>query len=506
MKKFSIMLAAITVAAASTAYAQYEGDALRFSQSNYGASARIRGLGGAQIGLGGDISSMGGNPAGMGFFTRSEFSFTPEFNQTSASTQYLGQASKSNKGMLNLNQLGVAWYNPTTRNTGENTDKGLLSVVLGINYNRNNDFSAFYDYAGTANSGPSIRNFFSELANETGLAPNNNGFAGLPAMAYDSFLINYDGTYGLGTPSSNSNRINDTRTGSVSELNFNVAFNISNEFYIGGSLGLVNTRYMRNLNYMEKGTVNVDPNETDQVSNPSIHNYDLTYRTSQESKGSGINARIGMIFRPVSEFRIGATLQTPTWFTVEDIYTETVDNRLTKASFSRNYTNTPDEFPFTYNLRTPLKGSLGASYVIGGTALISADIDYIDYASMVFNRNNNNGDAATIASNNNAVKNLYKEAVNFRFGAEYKLDLISLRAGYGINGSAFQNDDNGDFATKTYSGGLGYRVKNYSIDLAYQYHDYKSSFTTYGLADGSEPIADAKTGKNNIFLTVGLRF
>ncbi|WP_129713906.1 OmpP1/FadL family transporter [Pedobacter sp. SYP-B3415] len=506
MKKFSMMLAAITVAAASSAYAQYEGDALRFSQTNYGASARIRGLGGAQIGLGGDISSMGGNPAGMGLFTRSEFAFTPEFNQTGASAQYLGQSSKSNKGMLNLSQLGVAWYNPTTRNTGENTDKGLLSVVLGINYNRNNDFSAFYDYAGTSSSGPSVRNFFAELANENGNIPTSNNFAGLPAIAYDSFLINYGGgAYNIGTSPANSNRINDTRTGSVSELNFNVALNFSNQFYIGGSLGLVNTRYMRTLNYMETGTVNVDPNETTTVSNPSIHNYDLSYRTSQESKGSGINARIGMIFRPTSDFRIGATLQTPTWFTVEDIFSETVDNRLTKQGFSRNYTNTPDEFPFTYNLRTPLKGSLGASYIIAGTALISADIDYVDYASMVFNTNNN-AEPGTIARNNTGVKNLYKEAVNYRFGAEYKIDLISLRAGYGVSGSPFQGDDNGTFDTKTYSGGLGYRVKNYSIDLAYQYNDFRNSFTAYALSDGSEPVADVKTGKNNVFLTVGLRF
>ena len=52
-------------------YAQnYAVDALRFSQYEFGSSARLKALGNAQTAVGGDISSIGGNPAGLGLFNR----------------------------------------------------------------------------------------------------------------------------------------------------------------------------------------------------------------------------------------------------------------------------------------------------------------------------------------------------------------------------------------------------------------------------------------------------
>ena len=52
-------------------------EALRFSQRSFGGTARIIGLGGAQVSLGGDISSALSNPAGLGFYNKSEVVFSP---------------------------------------------------------------------------------------------------------------------------------------------------------------------------------------------------------------------------------------------------------------------------------------------------------------------------------------------------------------------------------------------------------------------------------------------
>ena len=49
-KIFKLVLVAI-VAITSTSYAQYASDALRFSQTNYGSTARFKALGNAQIGV-----------------------------------------------------------------------------------------------------------------------------------------------------------------------------------------------------------------------------------------------------------------------------------------------------------------------------------------------------------------------------------------------------------------------------------------------------------------------
>jgi hypothetical protein len=199
---------------------------------------------------------------------------------------------------------------------------------------------------------------------------------------------------------------------------------------------------------------------------------------------------------------LGATIQTPTWLVIEDQFSESLSNTVSQDMFKgNNY-----DYPYTYRLKTPLKGSLGASYVIGNNAIISADIDYIDYASTRFSADEVNYDMETINANNENIRDNYKQAVNFRLGGEYRLDNINLRAGYGINGSPLKGDNSGDFDVKFYSAGIGYRVNEYSFDLGYQLVQSMNEFTSYGLNNGSEPVASTDNNMNNVFLTVGLRF
>ena len=152
---------------------------------------------------------------------------------------------------------------------------------------------------------------------------------------------------------------------------------------------------------------------------------------------------------------------------------------------------------------------MGASYIIAGQALISADVDFVDYSSIRFSTNegfNGVNDVTTINNNNRNVKDNYKSAVNYRVGAEYKINTVSLRAGYGVNGNPYKTGDADLLDTKMYSGGIGYRINNYYLDLAYQRVEVSNTSSPYTLADKSEPIADTKLTKNNVFLTFGIRF
>lgn len=447
MKKIFSIIAVAIVAASGDAYAQYSADALRFSQTNYGSSARFKGMGNAQIGVGGDISSLGANPAGLGLFTRSEFVFTPEFNGTSLKTNYLNNNSTNNKSQINLNQLGAVFHMPTYRAKGQDTQKGIISASVGIGYSRNNDYGLEADFSGT-NTTSSVYNMFGDFS----------------------------------VPPPNTQAINVNRTGSVSEFNLAGAINISNQIYIGATLGLVNLNYDYSMMLDEDG-INDD--------------YYVNFDVNQVTKGSGVNGKLGIIFRPISEFRIGVNLQTPTWFTIDDSTTE-----------SSNDSNIGTEvYDFSYNLRTPLKGSLGASYVFGGSALLSADVDFVDYSSIRLSSVDGGVGMQEINNSNNAIKAGYKSAVNYRVGGEVKVnDFVSLRAGYGLNGSAFKDDDANDFQTTFYSGGIGYRNKNYYFDVAYQRVQTTSTFSPYLLPDFSEPVAVSENNKNNVFLTFGIRF
>lgn len=490
-----------TVASMGSAYAQYTGDALRFSQTNYGSTSRFKAMGNAQIGVGGDMSSLGGNPAGLGLFTKSEFSFTPEFNQSGTKGIYLGQNNQADKGQLNVNQIGVVFFNPVYKAKGQNTKSGFISTVFGLGYNRTNDLSMESNFGGL-NKTSSIADYFAEIAGST--TPNNLTEYSLERMAYNNYLISYDEDTKSYYPetfadanNANTQLRNEIKRGSVSEFNFSAAANISNKVYIGANIGLVNINYTSDAQFTESGLAReyLDDNLTGKNIN-----YKLMFNQNQDTKGSGVNGRIGVIVRATDDLRLGATLQTPSWFVIEDNYTEQLDNRGTIRGTSGSKI-----YPFTYNLRTPLKGSFGASYIINGQALITGDIDFIDYASTHFS-SSNGGDLSVIADNNATVRQNFTSAVNYRAGIEYKINSLSLRTGYAVNGSPYKSDKNGFFDTKIYSGGLGYRASNYFVDLTYQKIENQSTLSPYTLSNGSEATANLSHSKDNVFLTFGLRF
>ncbi|GGI25576.1 OmpP1/FadL family transporter [Pedobacter mendelii] len=509
MKKYILSSIIAIVATMGTAYAQsYAPDAFRFSQTNYGSSARFKGMGGAQIGVGGDIGSINANPAGLGLFTKSEFSITPEFNSVSNQSSYLGNDTKANKSQINLNNIGVVFYSPASKIKGSDLNKGLVSTVFGVSYTRNNDFLNNIDYNGT-NANSSIRDSYVDQANNFGI---ENSVAG---DAYNSYLINKNATNYpnrfSAEPYNNANfKQNwiETRLGSTSEFNIAGALNFSNKLYLGATASFVNVNYTSDAIFTESGIVN---SFDDQLAVPAYtgnENYTLNQSRYQETKGGGFNLKLGMIFRPVSELRIGINFQTPTWMNIQDGTTETLQASLSGNSNNAATTsNNPSKYyDFSYNLRTPLKASAGLSYIIGGTALISADVDYIDYASMQFSSDNGSS-PSTISDNNAFIKASYKEAINYRVGAEFKVSPeISLRGGYGVNGNGIKGGDNSFYQGQYYTGGIGYRVDNYYFDLAYQ--NYKTNFNSspYLLDDFSEPVADIKSNRNNVFLTFGVKF
>ena len=58
--------------------------------------------------------------------------------------------------------------------------------------------------------------------------------------------------------------------------------------------------------------------ETDLSGNPNNDFGSYTYTESYSSEGVGVNARLGGIFRPTLNWRIGLALQTPTFYSLTD--------------------------------------------------------------------------------------------------------------------------------------------------------------------------------------------
>ncbi len=496
MKLRVLFSLAVIVAATGELRAQYSEDALRFSRSQWGGTARFKAIG-AQTGVGGDLSSVGGNPAGIGFFTRSELSITPEFNGYNNSSSYLGQQTIARGDKLGLANAAVVFHTRAAKPKGAKLDQGWLSFNFGLAYNQTQGFDNSVGYSGT-NPKNSIADYFAESATSIYGAPNTLQSGSLERMAYDNYLIGYDNPGGYYFPETEVNNVqtkNDLRFGRQSEVNFSFGANYSNQFYIGASISIANINYNTSDTYKEKG-FNVTEN----------NDYELSYRQSQVTQGSGINGKIGAIYRPIPNIRLGATIESPTWYTIDDSYSEGLDTKYGKNRVDSQFVNDDEFYDFTYKLRTPLKVSTGIAYFFEDKGFISADIDYVDYSTINFAAANT-GDMQVISDNNKAVLSKYTDAINFRIGAEYKIDKqLMLRAGYGSQGDPYVVTDNKSFKINTYSGGLGYRINNYYIDLTYQKVSSNSERWPYALNNIPTSIANVKNSRNNVFLTIGSRF
>lgn len=487
--KYVLAVTAI-VAVTQSAYAQYSEDAIRFSMATQGSTARAKAAGNAFTAVGGDLTSVSGNPAGIGFFTKSEFSLTPEFNGSSVKSSYFNTANSASKDNVNLNNASAVFYS-RLNTTGADKTKGWLSLNFGVGYNRTNNF---YDnlYFSGVNPDNSIADYYAELANSYTLESGS-----LQEWAYDHMLIDKYGAGDVYQPNTalNADQSNNTiRSGGQSEISFAMGANYSNQLYIGLGVGITSLRYNSNSIFTEKGTASV----LDNNSNPVDQDYTSAFSSNQVTKGTGLNARLGLIYKPVEAVRIGATFTTPTWYTIDDSYAEGLNTAYVGGD---RYVSKSDPYDYTYNLKTPAKVNGGIAVFIQQYGFISADVEYVDYANMKLS-----SDGSQLSGDNNLIIQNYQSAVNYRLGAEAKLDKFFLRGGYGVQGNPYKGLANSEFKTQTVSAGLGYRMSNYYVDLTYTNVGTNTQASPYVLDAGNYPMASYKKSYDNVFLTFGVRF
>ncbi|MBK7668088.1 MAG: hypothetical protein IPJ32_12590 [Sphingobacteriaceae bacterium] len=83
-------------------------DALRYSQTGVGGTARFISMGGAFGALGGNTSCLSYNPAGIGIYRKGELNITPGVNFSSVKSSYNGSETKDFTPALFLNGFGIA--------------------------------------------------------------------------------------------------------------------------------------------------------------------------------------------------------------------------------------------------------------------------------------------------------------------------------------------------------------------------------------------------------------
>ncbi|MCH8905221.1 MAG: hypothetical protein IIA45_15080, partial [Bacteroidetes bacterium] len=427
----------------------------------------------------------------------SEFTFTPSVVSIQNSSNFMGNTFKDYKYNFNISNLGMVFASVNYNSKGEVISEGLVALNFGFGINKLANFNRTIFYQG-ANGTSSIADRFLEDA-----AGNNPGelYSFAEGLAFDTYFLDTipGETTKYFSPVSNGGVLQtksiETR-GGMYEWVIALGANYSNKLYMGASIGLPVIRYKETSLYNEKDEMDTIPNFKS-----------VTFEEIVETNGQGINLKMGLIYRITDWFRIGGSIQTPTYFSMNDNYYATME---TDVDTSFNYTANSPEGRFRYTLITPWRVSAGASLILGKLGFLSADYEFVDHSLSYFSFGDGNIDDKIAAKNINVqINNKYGRANNLRFGAEFKIKKYRVRGGYFVYSSPFQSQlitGSTDDKRTGYSFGLGLRETDYFIDLGYVksfYGDYNVPYTL-----NSETTAGAvnKVYGTNIVATVGFKF
>lgn len=473
-------------------------------------------IGGAMGSLGGDINALFVNPAGLGLYKTGEIVISPALQFNNNKFNFRGSDSASKKSGFDIGTTGfvVGFNTPNSKWTSQAFSIGVNQIA-----NFNNNIS----YRGTNNQSSYSEMFaeqFSKSNQNIDQALNNPHFAFGVAPALYTYLVD---TFHINNKilvktlpefllekgvALNQQKSIDTK-GGIYDIALGYAANMDDKLYVGGSFGFSVMNYSRYTRYKES-----DPSGN---TNNNFDNFVLNdYLTTS---GLGINAKLGVIFKPAEYLRFGVTIHSPTFYSLTD--KESSD--ITVASEGYNGTATAKSSLFTNGLQgetkyaatTPWKAIVSGSYVfreINDTrrqrAFITADVEYVGYAGSGFKADGENvssDDIAYYKDMKSVIKDYYKGAVNFRLGGELKFHTFMFRAGGAYYSSPYK-DKNLKSNIAQLSGGIGYRDHGMFIDLTYVHNMNKDVNFPYRLTDKANTFATQTGSRGNLLATVGFKF
>jgi hypothetical protein len=514
--------------------AQVPEDAIRMSWNVPSGTARNQAIGGAMGSLGGEITTLFVNPAGLGLYKKGEFVLSPGVSFNQGKGFYRGtEASSENITKFNFGTTGfvLSW--------ADNNSK-WKNKTFGIGVNRMANFNNTQYYKGQNNYSSFSESFAEEFA----------------ASGLDIATTLYDAPLSLGTKLANYTYLIDTATisgqtevvglplrnatinntavlfdqekttttkGGITELALGFASNMDDKIYIGGGLGIPIMNYSRTFVLRETDATGVKNN------NFGYGDYQEDY----EANGVGINAKLGVIFKPATQLRIGVAIHTPSWYAINEQTTGRIETDLENyfpagknirvATADSIYTQFGVGIPdYKYDLVSPWKFLVSASYVLHEVedvtqqkGFITADIEYVTHGSSKFRSADDQQNDDYYDAVNSTVKAAYKGAMNFRVGGEMKFNTIMGRLGFAYYGNPYEEKsykygENNENTLKPHrmniSGGLGYRNRGIFVDLTYIQSLNRDVNFPYRLTDKDNTYAALKESNGTVLLTVGFKF
>lgn len=436
-----------------------------YSNSALNGSSKYNSMAGSMGALGGDFSVLNSNPAGIGVSIASEISGTLSIGNSKNSTSLYGSTMEYK---INNTDVGNVGGIASFQIEGSTPWK---FVNIGVNYSN----QSLEDYS---------------------QSPGNSGLV-YPIYDQNNVLVT-NLTFG-------GHAYN--RYGDVSKMSIGVGGNYDNKFYLGAG-----------LNFHNANLEQYDSARFTSSSNNVTETFSKQYTPFSESS-SGFSASVGVIGKINPQFRLGASVETPTWWNIARVYTE--------------YENPTDgTYSEDRNLTSPMKATLSAAFVPNKNFAINVDYSL----GLTKPKYKVYGDAETEL--NKFFSDHSNSLSEVKVGAEYRIQQFRLRGGYAFSSSPFDAmtisslSNIGDVSKTSYSNlflgkrntigaGIGYDFKAFYIDAAYQNvsSEYNSPFIQGSFANNtgyfsnnyivevnSSIVSNVKNKKDNFFITLGWKF
>ena len=470
-------------------YSQTYTEILQYSLTEVDGSARTVGAGGAISALGADFGAITPNPAGLANFRRSEFNITIGLDKSNTDATFGKNTQTTAKSYMQLPNLGMV-LTSRPKNIRWKTMNFALGYNRQISYNRN----FFFEGEG---QGSLVQKFTDDAYGyESGsLDLYGAGLAHKVSAIYDdNGDLNYESDF-AGVTDTFYHSQDVTEKGNMGELTIALAGNYEEKLSVGLSAGVALIDFRKEKIYAEE-----DKKET-------IEYFDkLRYEESLTTSGTGLNLKLGLIYKINPIVRAGIAIHSPTWVSLNDSYSYTMAYQYTDGNGTSSAEETPEDGLFEYKVKTPWRaiGSVGA--IIGKKGFISADIEMIDYSKGSFNLTSelNTEETRLLEKElNKSIDTSFQQTFNFRVGGEYASNSLRLRAGLGLYGSSIEGDA---ALKKVYSVGIGYRPDDFFVDLAYRLSQGKEGYSPFA-GDYLNPNGVVlNTQKSTISLTFGIKF
>ena len=432
-----------------------------YSANPLTGSAKFNAMAGSMGALGGDLSAINTNPASVGVFITGNISGTLAVNNSKTTSSFSNAANSYKLNNADLGQLGGVVVFETSGNTP------WKFVNFGVNYTNQN----LEEYIET---------------------PANSSY-----KFQDSNLVDANGNPVTGTFTSLGHAYD--RTGNLTNMNIAFGGNYDNKFYVGGSLNFKGAT----IEQYDSSRLSLDVDNN----NSYVLNKQGTPYT-EDANGFSVSA--GIIGKINNNVRLGASIESPTWWTQYRTYSEVNEDNL---GYYFDYYDEDRKFT------SPMKATVSGAFVMNKN--FAFNVDY----SLGLTKPKYKVQGSAETQLNDFFQSEYKNLSELRVGGEYRYNNFRLRGGYGISNSPFEKRANFDDLyvgkRETLGVGFGFDFKSFYVDAAYNKITTNSTNVYgdgyyYSLANNGDVefftnnpntfTSKLEDVKNNVTLTLGWKF